>query len=435
MGAILSRPLKIWRLLALCALVAAGPASAARDDIAAERERRQSELARVSGEITVSRERMEALIGEIAALRKDEASITAALIQAAKTEKKLSEDIEDIAARLADLGVERDALRASLASRREVLGEVLGALQRMGLNPPPALLVTPEDALSSVRSAILLGAAVPEMRAETLALAAQMERLGRLLASIEAERGRLAETVAAQAEEKKRLELLQAEKRQLQDRSEAALAEERKRAAALAEQAGSLTKLIAALEAEAEKRRQAAEAERLRQEQEREAAARAVPEGNRLIGSVPFESLRGRLTLPVVGYRSRAFGAGDGAGGRLQGDTVTTQSGAIVTAPADGSVLYAGPFRSYGQLLILNAGDGYHIVLAGMGRISVGLGQSVLAGEPVGAMGETRVASTVAFANENAGPELYIEFRKDGKPVDPSPWWAERLSGRTENGT
>ena len=119
----------------------------------------------------------------------------------------------------------------------------------------------------------------------------------------------------------------------------------------------------------------------------------------------------------------------------MLGDMVATQSTAIVTAPADGSVLYAGPFRSYGQLLILNAGDGYHVVLAGMNRINVALGQSVLAGEPVGAMGEARVASSSASSGGNRAPELYVEFRKDGKPVDPAPWWAERLSGRTGNGT
>ena len=128
-----------------------------------------------------------------------------------------------------------------------------------------------------------------------------------------------------------------------------------------------------------------------------------------------------------------AFGAKDSNGGVMFGDMLATQSGAIVTAPADGSVLYAGPFRSYGQLLILDAGDGYHVVLAGMGRINVSLGQSVLAGEPVAAMGEARVASTAAFETGNTGPELYVEFRKDGKPVDPAPWWSERLSGRTGN--
>ncbi|TIS55999.1 MAG: hypothetical protein E5W93_13735, partial [Mesorhizobium sp.] len=162
-----------------------------------------------------------------------------------------------------------------------------------------------------------------------------------------------------------------------------------------------------------------------------EPAAPPVPEGNRLAASAPFAALQGQIVLPVIGKIKRRFGADDGNGAMMLGDMVATQSGAIVTAPADGNVLYAGPFRSYGQLLILNAGDGYHVVLAGMSRISVATGQSVLAGEPIGAMGEARVASTSASQNGNATPELYVEFRKDGKPVDPNPWWADRFSGRT----
>ncbi|TIW01137.1 MAG: hypothetical protein E5V77_08915, partial [Mesorhizobium sp.] len=162
-----------------------------------------------------------------------------------------------------------------------------------------------------------------------------------------------------------------------------------------------------------------------------ELAALPVPEANRLTGSAPFSALQGQIALPVIGKIKRRFGTDDGNGAAMQGDMVATQSGAIVTAPADGNVLYAGPFRSYGQLLILNAGDGYHVVLAGMSRISVATGQSVLAGEPIGAMGEARVASTSASRNENSASELYVEFRKDGKPVDPAPWWADRFSGRT----
>jgi murein hydrolase activator len=94
-----------------------------------------------------------------------------------------------------------------------------------------------------------------------------------------------------------------------------------------------------------------------------------------------------------------------------------------VTAPCDGWVVYAGPFRSYGQLLILNAGGGYHVLLAGMERISVDLGQFVLTGEPVAVMGAG--AQTAALVAVGSGqPVLYVEFRKDGIPVDPSPWWA-----------
>src|SRR4029453_6846900 len=116
-------------------------------------------------------------------IRKDNASITAALIQAAKTERKLGEDIEEITGKLEDLKERQEEIRLSLSARRDVLAEVLGALERMGLNPPPAMLVKPEDALASVRSAILLGAVVPELREETDQLVGDLDELSRLTAS------------------------------------------------------------------------------------------------------------------------------------------------------------------------------------------------------------------------------------------------------------
>jgi len=289
-----------------------------------------------------------------------------------------------------------------------------------------------------VRSAILLGAVVPELRQQTDRLMADLKEQTRVTASIEAERARLTTAVTEQTAEKKRLTMLLEAKQKLQADTEAALTVERQRAQQLAAKASSLKDLIASLEAD--KARKAADQARAaaRKSEDGDASASTaepapplVPEGNRLTASAPFAALQGQIALPVIGKIKRRFGTDDGNGAMMKGDMVATQSGAIVTAPADGNVLYAGPFRSYGQLLILNAGDGYHVVLAGMSRISVATGQSVLAGEPIGAMGEARVASTSASQNGNVTPELYVEFRKDGKPVDPNPWWAERYSGRT----
>ena len=124
-----------------------------------------------------------------------------------------------------------------------------------------------------------------------------------------------------------------------------------------------------------------------------------------------------------VGQEIRDFGTPDSAGSAERGLSIATRAGAQVTAPADAWVVYAGPFRSYGQLLILNTGGGYHLLLAGMERISVDLGQFVLAGEPVAVMGGGP-QSAAAVATGSRQPVLYIEFRKDGSPVDPSPWWA-----------
>ncbi|WP_095201074.1 murein hydrolase activator EnvC family protein [Mesorhizobium carmichaelinearum] len=410
-------------------------------DMAPDPDQSRAEYEQVSKEITLSSERLAKLAADIAAVKKDHASITAALIQSAMTEQKLGQDIEDIGAKLEGLKGQQQKIRASLVARRDVLAEVLGALQRMGLNPPPAILVKPEDALSSVRSAILLGAVVPELRQQTDSLLADLKEQTRVTASIEAERARLTEAVGEQVAEKKRLGMLLEAKQKLEADTQAQMAAEQQRSEQLAAKASSLKDLIASLEAQADKTRKAAEAAKAAAasqpaddqtgDKTASLAALPVPEGNRLTAAAPFSALQGQIALPVTGRIKRRFGADDGNGAVMLGDMLATQSGAIVTAPADGNVLYAGPFRSYGQLLILNAGDGYHVVLAGMSRISVVTGQSVLAGEPVGAMGEARVASTSVSKNGNATPELYVEFRKDGKPVDPAPWWADRFSGRT----
>ncbi len=401
----------------------------------ADAARSRAEYERVTQQISLSAERVDALAAEIAAVKKDQLTITAALIQSAKTERKLSQDIEDISDRMATLEAQQSGVKRSLAGRRGILAEVLGALQRMGLNPPPAILVTPDDALASVRSAILLGAVVPELRHETEALLADLAELARVASSIEAEKKRLTAAFTEQLAEKRRLDLLVAEKQRLQNEREADLGAETARAQELAGEAKSLKGLIASLEQQAAEAEKARIARSRRENRDAELAAIPIPEDNRLATAAPFPALKGQVALPVVGKISRNFGEPDGNGGVMLGDMVATQSTAIVTAPSDGSVLYAGPFRSYGQLLILNAGDGYHVVLAGMSRISVSPGQPVLAGEPVGAMGEARVASVSAQDPGNATPELYVEFRKDGKPVDPAPWWADRHSGRTGNGT
>jgi murein hydrolase activator len=127
--------------------------------------------------------------------------------------------------------------------------------------------------------------------------------------------------------------------------------------------------------------------------------------------------------LPTQGKHLKRFGDADAAGRTLKGISLQTRGEARITAPADGWVVYAGEFRSYGQLLIINMGGGYHVLLAGMSRIDVSLGQFVLAGEPVAEMGNSAAPSQ--GGEDNSRPVLYVEFRKDGRPIDPDPWWAE----------
>ena len=340
-------------------------------------------------------------------------------------------DLEDRAAKTEDrlkrLNDSEDGLRNSLEQRRHVITEVLAALQRMGRRAPPALIVKPEDALEAVRSAMMLGAVLPEIRHQAESLASDLGELVRLRKEIAEERDRLGRDRLVLADDRQRLSLLIDERQKRQWEAEKALAEERQRAANLARQASDLKDLIAKLERDLETgvrtaARSAAAGEE-RKAPDGRADLAALKDPGRLTPAIAFASAKGKLPLPASGVRLREFGAADGLGGTEKGLSIATRAAAQVTAPCDGWVVYSGVFRNYGQLLILNAGGGYHVLLAGMERISVELGQFVVTGEPVAVMGGG-VQSAAALAVSSSQSVLYVEFRKDGAPVDPGPWWA-----------
>src|SRR4029450_598438 len=154
----------------------------------------------------------------------------------------------------------------------------------------------------------------------------------------------------------------------------------------------------------------------------------ALRDPGRLTPAIAFAAAKGTRPLPAKGAKIKEFGAPDGLGGTEKGLSIAARPGGQITAPCDGWVVYAGTFRNYGQLLILNAGGGYHVLLAGMERISVDLGQFVVTGEPVAVMGG-EAQSTASRAGAVSQPVLYVEFRKDGVPVDPGPWWAAANEG------
>jgi len=268
---------------------------------------------------------------------------------------------------------------------------------------------------------------VPEMRVEAESLAGELSDLVRVRAEAAAERDGLARDLMALSFEKNRMTLLVDERQKHQTEAEKKLDAERQRAAELSRQADNLKDLIARLERGLDSTARAARsAEEGRALGDTRADLSALKDPGRLGPAIAFASAKGVLPIPVNGVKSRDFGAPDGNGGTERGISIATRPGAQVTAPCDGWVVYAAPYRSYGKLLILNAGGGYHVVLAGMERISVDIGQFVLTGEPVAVMGSgPQVASVmVTGAAGSSQPMLYIELRKDGSPVDPNPWWA-----------
>jgi septal ring factor EnvC (AmiA/AmiB activator) len=394
----------------------------------AQKAQRQKALETLRAELKRAAAIEAKLKAEIASIGEHRRELNKALIDTASRIRETEGRVTAGEERLKELNDNERTISASLDARRSVIAEVLAALQRMGRRPPPALMVRPDDALEAVRGAILLGAVVPEMRAETQALLTDLAEFVRVRNEIIVEREQSARDILALSLERQRMNLLVEERQKRQTEAEQALQAESRRAADLARQADNLQDLIAKLEKEIAGSARAAQAAKASKEPRSPAQdLAALKDPGRLTPAIAFASAKGMLSLPVNGVKIRDFGEPDRFGGVEKGLSIATRASAQVTAPCDGWVVYAGPFRSYGQLLILNAGGGYHVLLAGMEQISVDLGQFVLTGEPVAVMGGApQSASLVAIGSSQ--PVLYVEFRKDGSPVDPSPWWAKNGS-------
>lgn len=388
---------------------------------------RKAELESIQRSMTVSEKRQAALQNEIDEIRTDQERLNRELIATAQRLQRIEHEIARLETRLEELYLQEDTLRASLLDRRDVLAEILSALQRMGRTPPPALLARPEDAVAAIRGSILANAVLPDIRAQAERLADDLEELTRVKTRIEDSNSRLKARYSSLGEQDSRIRFLIDAKKAQQKSTITALSDEQKRAEELAAEAKSMQSLIRKLEKEVDAaaraaKQAAASAEHIGQKSAREAQQRLL-DTSRIGPAVRFSDAKGLLPMPIVGTVAMEYGDPDGLGGTAKGVSIAGRAGSPVLSPADGWVIYAGQFRSFGQVLILNAGEDYRIVLAGLDKINVEIGQFVLAGEPIAVLGEKKLAGLGKLDHSSARPMLYIEFRFKDNSIDPTPWW------------
>ena len=416
---------------------------AAEDDLS--REEAQKKLDETSHKLQSSRAQEQGLSQDVAALAEARAKLNGDLIEAGKQVQASEAKLSETETKLAELTDQVTVIRNSITDRKETIVKMLSAMQRIGRTPPPALVTRRDDALAVVRSAMLLAQVFPELKYQADNLSQELDGLVKLETGIREQRDAEKSEADRLAAERGRIDKLLDEKKVKLAQSEAELSATRQAAEQQAAEETELNALIARLDeriAKAEVAQYDAEVATEKALRAREQSQALATPGNekvieikpestkiafaspaRLKPAMPFELTKGTLPLPAQGKRLKRFGEADGVGGTLRGISLQTRGEARIIAPTDGWVVYAGPFRSYGNLLIINAGGGYHVLLAGMGRIDVSLGQFVLAGEPVAVMGAALQAGQ--GNNDNSRPVLYVEFRKDGRPIDPGPWWAE----------
>jgi len=399
----------------------------ALDDAAQEA---TSNLEAIAGQINLSHERIEQIRAEIEALGGDATRLGAELVAAGQRVDQADNEIRIIEERLEALFASERSIRARLDGHDRSISNLLASLQRISAAPPPALIVDPSDALGSARAAMLLSAVLPQLQTRAETVTTDLADLQQLKDAALAEADLLAANLATLNGERLRIAtIIHARTQGLEWLSEDLIREEAE-AQALADRASSLEQLIAGLETRiaavtaADAAHRAASAGQTVPTLDPATLALAFADTERTEPAVPLEAARGFLTAPVLGEHLSTYGASDGYGGITQGMTYLVAPEAQVHAPADGWVAYAGPFLNYGQIVILNAGQNYMIVLAGLARIDVEPDQFVQMGTPIGAMGarSTGQIATSGSANVN-GPTLYVELREGGIPIDPAGWW------------
>lgn len=480
------------------------------------------QLEQRQGALKSARQREEALAKDLAVIDADRQSLKRRLLETGQLIQKSEAKMTAIEGRLGELEAQEKIVRGSLDQRHGQIARLLGALQRMGRNPPPVMVTRRSDALQMVRSAMLLAAAFPELKGQALQLTGRLHELVRVMDDIRSESQRLKVETERLTEAQTKLAGLMEERRASLDQRHGELEEVRRAANEISSSVTDLNDLIAKLDKAVTEKTGLSAYEReiaaappppaapaaapvapppaqsppppaadatapppvapppsAAKETPDKVPVRSVPTGpiivtpdpapgsmpaatkdtkvalnvpkpgeiielkpsgagqanpGRIKPAIPFHQAKGRLPPPAHGRTVLSFGEKTQYGGASKGIVLETRASAQITSPSDGWVVYAGEFRSYGQLLIINAGGGYHILLAGLSRIDVEPGQFVLAAEPVGTMGgiaASRETKDGAKSEANA-PVLYVEFRKEGSPVDPSPWWAsgpEKVQG------
>ena len=388
----------------------------------------QADLEAIEASISLSQGRIDALKAEIAEMEGDRTRQNAALIAAAQRVRLAEIEVADVEERLSGLIVSEMEVRGRLDGSRAEIANVLAALERITLNPPPALIVDPDDALGSARSAILITAIVPQLRARADAVTADLRILTDIKGKALEEEATLKANYAVLEEEQLRIATLIAARKQGIDRRSEELAAEEAEAVELATRASSLKELIEGLSSRAgavgtpgaTARSADPDLPQFSADEIRTAFANSA----RSEPAVPFGAARGWLTMPANGVNVLDYGANDGFGGISHGISLVTRAEAQVVAPADGWVLYKGPYLNYGQIVILNTGQGYTALLAGLAEVSVDIGQFVQMGMPMGIMGSRTIGRSITTNAGAAQPTLYIELRQNNEPFDPTGWWA-----------
>lgn len=354
----------------------------------------QEKLEQLSGEIKDRKTRQAKLEAQAEALKQQAAALRRRVIALATDLQNIDAERDRLEERLSELAVSENQLDADLQEDRAALSRLLAGLQAMQQQPAPAFAVHADDALKAVQGALTVAGVVPHMQARADDLRDRLTELAAIRRRMDkqSEALILAEQDAATARHD--LDMALADKKTAESKKRQAAAREAAAIKRLVREARDIRDLVSKLN------------------KRKGARARVVT------GAGAFARARGLVPLPVRGQIAGRYGARNQNGVALKGIEIAARAGAQVTAPYDGQVLYSGPFRQYGEIVILGLAGGFQMILAGLEQADGFVGQELLAGEPIGTVADENDLG----AGSSGRSRLYMELRYKGEPIDPAPW-------------
>lgn len=362
------------------------------------------------------RNKAKALAQERDALSLEVKKLKSELVKQSNRIEGLAYDENVISTRLDKLEYQRQAARLDLDAGEASNTELLAALQRLQIDPPPIWLLEGEELERTLHAAHLMQGLKKTLDQQAEALTQKLSQFNRIENDIVTEQTRLAENRSQITQEQAKLSQLVAQKNKSAKDIDAQRQAAIDRAQTLASQAADIEALIASLESAVANitPRLKPGRDAITQPNARSSAPNIpliLPDGVK-----PFSQAKGLLRLPAQGQlnRDKDTSAVDDS----QGLKLITQNGTQVISPYAGRVEFAGPFKNYNNVVILNMGEGYFILLTGLDEIFAQTGEVLQTGEPVGRMS----------IESPTRPELYIEFRRNGTSVNPTPWFGTNFA-------
>lgn len=411
----MQKTLLIFSLIALLVAGQRSDAAPAANVSASEVAKMEAEAKRVSKE----HQQMEQKANK---LKEELKNVNQKMIAAAK---KIQNGEDELRKKQEELEVLQKHLNESeekFNSENDMLIETLAALQNLALRPSEAVLVQPLSPVEVMRSSILLRGSVHALESRASSIRQSIEDISNQKKQIAARLQDLEKDNKILAQQQEDMKKLSQQKSTMYSQISSKSEEAKKKADMLASQAHNLRDLLEKLEKQKEiTRRQMAEKARLAREQAADKMrkenhgleASYEAENNVTVPETPvtgFSKAKGRLSRPARGPLVTAFHSELSKGVVSNGIDIKTAAKAQVIAPFDGTVIYAGPFKNFANLVIIDHGEGYTSLLSGLGETDTEVGQTLLAGEPIGTM--------PAAANS----KLHMEIRKNNHPVDPNEW-------------